>query len=62
MRVVEYKIVLGYLENLGDGVNEMIAKGWQPLGGVAPDTDRRLGDKNPHRHLYVQAMVRYESQ
>lgn len=50
--VVEYTVVTeGFLDDLIDKVNEMIAQGWTPHGGVASDSG---GEAT----VYLQALVR----
>ena len=50
--IVEYTVVsAGFLDDLIDKVNELIAQGWTPHGGVASDSG---GDET----VYLQALVR----
>lgn len=62
MKIVEYKIARGVDGNLAEAVNQMIADGWQPLGGLAAVVSTVRGYGAKRQHVYSQAMVRYESQ
>ena len=59
-RIIEYKVVHGYTkppigadESLAIAVNQAIAEGWEPLGGVAADL--------AHSTCFYQALVKRES-
>jgi hypothetical protein len=55
-RIVEYRLAIGDDDEkeLNRIVNELIAQGFQPMGGVSATTTREA-------YVYfVQAMVRYE--
>ena len=57
-KIVEYRLAVGDDDEnqLNDKVNELIAEGFEPLGGVTATTTREA-------YVYfVQAMVRYEDQ
>jgi hypothetical protein len=56
MRVIGYTILTSNVtRDLARGVREHINDGWQPLGGVAIDTDAN------GEFLMAQALVKYEA-
>ena len=68
MKIINYCIVTADYEAKGDAVelieflvNEKIAEGWQPLGGVAITRCTGYWDGDPYDYTrYSQAMVKYE--
>ena len=63
--ITEYKTVSAYtIDALDDQVNDLIRKGWEPVGSVTvvshASTNPYKGEKTFHRE-YVQNMVRYET-
>jgi hypothetical protein len=67
-RVIDYKVMFGHTTDIAqsfklltDSVNAMIAKGWQPLGGVST-LHHPTGAPEPIAlfFFFSQAMVRYE--
>jgi len=58
-KILDYKIVeSNYTQKLAEGVNQMIAKGYVPVGGVAYIKTQNM----LHKELVAQAMVLYERQ
>lgn len=49
----EYTVVRGTMEELVSEVNELIKKGWIPVGGINYDSGVGSG-------IYIQAMVKFE--
>ena len=51
-KIIEYRICYdNFYESLAEEVNKLLAKGWQPFGGICVDS---LGVR------VLQAMVKYE--
>jgi hypothetical protein len=57
-RIVEYRLATGDDDEkeLNRSVNDLIAQGFEPFGGVAASTTREA------YIYYAQAMVRYETE
>lgn len=66
--VLEYKVMFGNTVNIDqslkllmDGVNTMIGKGWQPLGGISTIHFPSGGPEPIARfYFFSQALVRYK--
>jgi hypothetical protein len=58
-KIIEYKIVRSNdVEDIDFLVENALADGWQPLGGVSVS----LSESDEYRYIeYAQAMVKYES-
>lgn len=53
--VIDYTIAVGtFPEQLNDSVKALLAKGWQPTGGVAANTDKEGSS------YLLQAMIKKE--
>lgn len=61
MKIVKYQtLVAPTAQGLDRIVEEAIAKGWQPLGGVSYYTRQTVSPSPRVEQGFIQAMVRYE--
>lgn len=57
MKITDYWLATGLdSEELIEEVTELLAEGWQPLGGISHSV---VDSKNDHSDWYTQAMVKY---